>query len=128
MSEKQKLVGQSLEAVHWIQNQDLNPYGFAFGGFMMSKFDEIATLLAIKATGRNCVTAHVDSLDFKRSACLGDLLRLRAEILSVGRASLKIGVVITKSSFCGEEEIVCPQSTVVMVAMDENFRPAEICK
>jgi acyl-CoA hydrolase len=124
--EKKQLAGMSLEAVHWVQTQDLNPYGFAFGGFMMSKFDEIATLLAIQATGKNCVTAHVGDLDFKQPACLGDILRLRAEIVSSGRASIVIRVSIFKSNPSVKDAVVAPGTEIVMVAMDENFKPTPI--
>ncbi|MDR3126629.1 MAG: acyl-CoA thioesterase [Rickettsiales bacterium] len=124
---RESLIGQKMEAVHWIQTQDLNPYGFAFGGMIMSKFDEIATLLAVQATTRNCVTAHVNAVDFKCPIMLGDMLKLKAEIVDVGRASIRIAVGMYKwSRSDAKETLVSPPSVIVMVCMDESFKPTPI--
>jgi len=121
------MIGEEIEAVHWIQTQDLNPYGFAFGGMIMSKFDEIATLLAVRVTRRNCVTARVAGISFLASVQLGDMMRLKAIVKNIGRTSIRIEVSIYKLGRSDTEEIlVSPPTEVVMVAMDDSFKPTPI--
>jgi acyl-CoA hydrolase len=69
-----------------------NQLGTLFGGQLMYWIDICASLSAEKLTGRVCVTASVDKIDFHHPVKLGDAVTL---LSSVNRAQKSIQIRLT---------------------------------
>jgi acyl-CoA hydrolase len=105
---------------------DLNSYGTAFGGMIMSICDRIALVVAERHSGRTCVTASVDSMHFLRPAGQGDILLFSAAINRAWRTSMEIGVrVEAEHSVTGEKRHIL-SAYFTFIAMDQNMRPVEV--
>ena len=71
---------------------DANKGGSIFGGWIMSQVDIAGSVPAeIRAQG-TIVTRAVDSFEFKKPVFIGDLISCYAEIIHVGRTSIKVKV------------------------------------
>ena len=90
---------------------DLNYGGTLFGGKVLAEMD-IAALKAVrrllyKTECDEAVTASIDRVDFKKSAHLGDIIDLRAEIIKLGNASIYVKVTATKEDYKGNVSQIC---------------------
>jgi len=74
----------------------LNYGNTLFGGIILSKIDceaaKVTKALIFGTECDNCVTASFDRVDFLAPAKQGDLIILEADVVSVGRTSMKISV------------------------------------
>jgi acyl-CoA hydrolase len=76
-----------------------NQLGTLFGGQLMYWIDMCASLSAEKITGRVCVTASVDKVDFLHPVKLGDAVTLLSSVNRVFNTSLEIGVKVFAQNF-----------------------------
>lgn len=86
--------------------KDLNSYGTLFGGKIVYWMDEIAVILAMQVTGKECVTVNFDKISFKKSLKLNDVLKLKARVIHKGRCHLKIKIEGYKTHFDSPEEYI----------------------
>lgn len=71
---------------------DTNPAGDIFGGWLMSQMDLAAgSVAALTARGRSATVA-VEGMKFHRPVKVGDEVSLYAEIVQIGRSSMRIRV------------------------------------
>jgi acyl-CoA hydrolase len=71
---------------------DTNQLGNLLGGRLMHWIDIAAALAAMRHTGRVCVTASVDGMEFIVPIKLGQVVILRASVNRVYTTSLEVGV------------------------------------
>ncbi|NWG28020.1 MAG: acyl-CoA thioesterase [Ignavibacteriaceae bacterium] len=76
-----------------------NQLGTLFGGQLMYWIDICASLSAEKHTGKVCVTASVDKIDFHHPVKLGDAVTLLSSVNRVFNTSLEVGVKVFAQSF-----------------------------
>ena len=76
-----------------------NQLGTLFGGQLMYWIDICASLSAEKLTGRVCVTASVDKIDFHHPVKLGDAVTLLSSVNRVFNTSLEVGVKVFAQNF-----------------------------
>ena len=69
---------------------DANYSGNVHGGKVMKWIDEIGYALSVQYTKKYCVTKFVDDIEFLKPIHIGDLVKLEAEIIKVGKTSLYI--------------------------------------
>ena len=79
-----------------------NELGNLLGGQNMHWMDVACAMAAIRHTGRACVTAGVDEINFFEPIRLGDIVVLRASINRVFHTSMEIGVKVFRQSRNGE--------------------------
>ena len=91
----------------------------------MEWIDVVAAVTARRHSGKNVTTAAIDSLEFKKAARVNDTLVLIGEISHVGKTSMEVTVRTYVEALCGKRELV-NQAYVIMVAIDENERPAPV--
>ena len=60
--------------------QDANPAGNVHGGNIMRLADSAAGVVAIRHSGRNCVTAAVDHFEFHAPVFIGNLVTFHASV------------------------------------------------
>lgn len=106
--------------------QDANYAGNVHGGNIMKLADTAAGVVAIRHSGRNCVTATVDRFDFHAPVYVGNLVTLKASLNYVGRTSMEIGVRVEAEDLRTGRRTHTNSCYITMVALDENGKPAEV--
>ena len=105
---------------------DTNPYGDIFGGWLMSIMDSAAGTVASRFSRGRAVTIAVDSMTFHRPVKIGDVVSVYADVISVGRSSMKIDVSAWRRIRAGEEMDRVTHATFTFVAIGDDGRPREI--
>ena len=105
---------------------DTNPYGDIFGGWLMSIMDSAAgTVASLHSRGR-AVTIAVDSMTFHRPVKIGDVVSVYANVIEVGRTSMKIDVSAWRRIRAGEETDRVTHAVFTFVAIGDDGRPRVI--
>lgn len=114
------------EHIYKVFPNDMNANATVFGGLLTATIDRISLVVAERHSGRVCVTASVDSVNFMAAARTGDTLIFSAACNRAWRTSMEIGCkVIAENSYTGERRhIVSAYST--FVALDEAHRPTAV--
>lgn len=94
--------------------------GKIHGGYILSLMDQIAFACASKYSGKYCVTASVDTVDFLNPIEVGKLVTLKSSVNYVGRTSMVVGIRVTSQNIQTGEVKHCNSSYFTMVAKDEN--------
>ncbi|MDD2319768.1 MAG: acyl-CoA thioesterase [Geobacteraceae bacterium] len=102
---------------------DTNPAGSVHGGTIMKLIDNAAYVVASRHTGKNCVTASIDRLDFHWPVFLGNLVLLRASINRAGRTSMEVGVRVEAEDLLTGEVRHTASAYLTFVALDSAGRP-----
>lgn len=112
--------------VYKVFPNDLNSKYTVFGGLVMGLCDRTALIVAERHSGRTCVTAAVDSLNFLAPARAGDTLVLKSAVNRSWRSSMEIGVhVAAEDSYTGDTRHVV-SAYLTFVALDEDGRPTDV--
>jgi acyl-CoA thioesterase YciA len=101
---------------------DTNPSGDIFGGWLMSQMDLAGSSAAGRRAHGRTATVAVDSMSFLRPVKVGDEVSLYANVVSVGRTSLRVSVEAWRRPRLGEMSKVT-QATFVFVAIGDDGRP-----
>jgi acyl-CoA hydrolase len=114
------------EMVEYVLPQHANIGGTVFGGQIMAWVDLCAAICAQRHAGQPCVTAFVDDLLFKRPVRVGQVVRLRAQVLATFRTSMEIEVDVRGEDTITGEQWPTVEARVVFVAMDDERRPTAV--
>ncbi|MGC9371323.1 MAG: acyl-CoA thioesterase [Paracoccaceae bacterium] len=102
---------------------DTNPAGDIFGGWLMAQMDLAAGSVASLYSRGRSATISVEQIEFHRPVKVGDEVSLYAEMLKVGRSSMRIRVrAFRRARHQGESEQVT-QAVFTFVALDEDGKP-----
>ncbi len=110
----------------YVLPQHATVHGTVFGGQIMAWIDICAAICAQRHSGRPCVTAFVDDLLFRSPVDVGQVVRLRGQVVATFRTSMEIEVTVF-----GEDTLtgaVWPtvECLVTMVAMGDDRRPTQV--
>ena len=105
---------------------DTNPAGDIFGGWLMAQMDLAAGNAAARRARGRCVTISVDGIVFHNPVHVGDEVTLYADLVSVGRTSMKFQVEAWRRSRDGDDSIKVTEATFTFVALDSGRRPRPI--
>jgi acyl-CoA thioesterase YciA len=103
-----------------------NRYGGLFGGVALSLMDEAAGIVSTRVARGPVVTAHIESVDFKKPIWQGQAIQVHATLTRVGTSSMNIRV--ETYGECLEEGTrrLTTAADFVMVAIDKEGRPRPI--
>jgi acyl-CoA hydrolase len=125
--EKGKKPKQSaVETRYLLMPSQANPHGTAFGGAIVAWIDMVAAMVAQRHSGKEVVTAGIDSLVFKEPIRIGDQVILKASINYVGRTSMEVGVQVSREDPYGGNSVIATSAHLTFVALDENKKPAVV--
>ncbi len=124
--EAKKVSESSITTVQQMTKQDANLAGNVHGGTIMKLIDNTAGIVAIRHTGKNCVTASIDRLSFHRPVFVGDLLRVIASINYAGNTSMEIGVRVEAEDYLTGKVRHTASAYLSFVCLDENHKPAQV--
>jgi acyl-CoA thioesterase YciA len=105
---------------------DTNPNGDIFGGWLMSQMDHAGGTCAMRRSGGRVVTAAVDGMAFLTPVHVGDQVSLYAQVLSVGRSSMKIMVEAWRQTRESDASVQVTKALFTFVAIGEDGRPRAV--
>jgi acyl-CoA hydrolase len=110
-----------------VMSLDLNNYNTLFGGVLMRKLDNNATLSARRhARVKECVTASTDSIDFLHPIHQTDSVCIESFVSYTGKSSMEIFCkVIAEDMMTGERRIAAT-AFLTFVALGEDKKPVEV--
>lgn len=106
---------------------DLNNYNTLFGGILMKKLDDAATLSARRHSRvKECVTASTDSIDFLCPIHQTDSVCVESFVTYTGRTSMEVFCKVTAEDIMTGKRRIAATAFLTFVALDENKRPVEV--
>ncbi len=126
MTMEPKLVKDSqVFSTELVLPNDTNQLGNLLGGRLMHWIDITAAISAQRHTGRVCVTASVDELNFHHPIKLGEVVTLQSSVNRTFRSSMEIGVIVSAQALGGKERLA-NNAYLTFVAIDEDGRPVPV--
>lgn len=113
------------EQVQIVSQAYLNGFKRLFGGKLMEWIDVVAGVVARRHCGQNVTTVMVDTLHFKKAAYANNIIVLTGKITYVGKTSMEVCVKSYAEDYDGTKKLI-NTAYLVMVAIDENQRPAPV--
>ena len=124
---QRKTPGQSAVITRCLVMPDqANPSGTAFGGAIVAWIDMVASMAAQRHSGKEVVTASIDSLNFREPIYVGDHVVLKACVNYVSRTSMEVGVRVTREDPYSSKEIIATTAHLTFVALDKNKKPIPV--
>ena len=105
---------------------DTNSAGDIFGGWLMAQMDLAAGNAATRRARGRCATVAVEAMTFLSPVSVGDEVSLYAEVVSVGRTSLRIAVEAWRRVRAGDETNQVTRAVFTFVAIGPDRRPRPI--
>ena len=105
---------------------DTNANGDIFGGWLVSMMDLAAGTVASTHSRGRAATVAMDGMTFHRPVQIGDVVSVYAELVSVGRTSMKIDVTAWRRARAGLESEKVTHATMTFVAIDDDGRPRAV--
>ena len=105
---------------------DTNANGDIFGGWLLSMMDLAAGTIASQHSKGRAATIAIDGMTFHRPVKVGDRVSVYADLVAVGRTSMKIDVTAWRQPRGGEESERVTHAVFTFVAIDDDGRPRVI--
>ncbi len=105
---------------------DTNPAGDIFGGWLMAQMDLAAGNAATRRARGRCATVAVEAMTFHSPVVVGDEVSLYAEIVAVGRTSMRIAVEAWRRGRDTEATNQVTSAVFTFVAIDPRGRPRAV--
>jgi acyl-CoA thioesterase YciA len=105
---------------------DTNPEGDIFGGWLMSQMDLAGATVAFDLSKGRCATVAVSEIVFINPVSVGDEVSLFAEVVAVGRTSIRVAVEAWRRRRDSSEAFQVTRGVFVYVAIDENRKPRAV--
>jgi len=106
--------------------KDTNANGDIFGGWLLSQMDIAGAISAGDVAGGRVATVAIDGMVFLTPVHMGAVVSCYADILDIGRSSIRIMVEVWINSQHDGEPIKVTEGEFVYVAIDENGRTRQI--
>ena len=102
-----------------IKPEDLNHYGYLFGGKLLLWVDEFSWIAAsLEFPSYSFVTRSMDNVMFKKSVRQGTILNFHISKCNLGKAYVKYKVIVSVKNQPGNEIIF--ETVVTFVSVDED--------
>lgn len=110
------------EMTELVLPQHANAIGTAFGGVIMSWIDICSSIAAKRHSGRVCVTARVDALEFREPIKVGDVVRLTARLNAAFHSSMEVAVRVERET-PSIGRALCADARATFVNIGEDGKP-----
>ena len=105
---------------------DTNPMGILQGGQLVRWMDIGAAVCAQIHAEKICVTASIDSVNFKIPAKLGDIVNIKAKITRAFTSSMEIFVQAYVQNIKSKKKILASEAYFTFVALDDKAKPTSV--
>ena len=120
MTNGKRVTDTHLHMAQLMTPNDANILGKVFGGSILSLIDLTAAACAQKFSGKVCVTASFDRVDFVAPVEIGQMVELLASINYVGRTSMEVSVEVHASDLRQGSRQLVNTARVTMVAVEDG--------
>jgi acyl-CoA thioesterase YciA len=103
-----------------------NANGDIFGGWLVSQMDLGGAILARNTALSRVTTVAIDAMSFIHPVCVGDTISCYAQLVSVGRTSMKISVEAWVHHFVSNTQKRVTAGLFTYVAIDAEGRPRPV--
>lgn len=109
--------------------RDTNGHGTIFGGIILSYIDQAGAEEAICQGARRVVTVAMNQVVFQEPVYVGDLVSFYTELISVGRTSVTVKVLVKSARRFDRDEMVdVTKAEITYVNVDAEGRPIPIAQ
>ena len=109
--------------------RDTNAAGTIFGGVILSYIDQAGAEEAICQGARRVVTVAMYQVVFQEPVYVGDLVSFYTELISVGRTSVTVKVLVKSARRFDRDEMVdVTKAEITYVNVDAEGRPIPIAQ
>nr|VFK37519.1 MAG: Acyl-CoA hydrolase [Candidatus Kentron sp. SD]VFK48552.1 MAG: Acyl-CoA hydrolase [Candidatus Kentron sp. SD]VFK79660.1 MAG: Acyl-CoA hydrolase [Candidatus Kentron sp. SD] len=115
----------TIEMTTLVSPQQANFSGVMHGGELMKLLDQVAYTCAARYCGHYVVTLSVDSILFKQSVKIGELITFLASVNHTGKTSMEIGIKVIAEDISGNFVRHTNTCYFTMVAMEDG-KPAPV--
>ena len=105
---------------------DANPAGDIFGGWLMGQMDFAAGNVATRRARGRCATVAVEAMAFHSPVSIGDEVSIYAEVVAVGRTSMRIAVEAWRRGRHSDATIQVTSAVFTFVAIDAERQPRPV--
>jgi acyl-CoA thioesterase YciA len=105
---------------------DTNPYGGAFGGWLMSQKGLACGSFASRHSAGKAILVAADAIRFPGAMAVGDELSVYVEMLKQGRRSLRLKAQAVARERNGDPETLVAEGEFTFVALYADGQPREI--
>jgi acyl-CoA thioesterase YciA len=106
--------------------RDTNHHGTIFGGVILSHIDQAGAVAAIRRGCSRVVTVAMDQVVFAQPVQVGDLVSFYAEVIHVGRTSLKVRVRVEADRRSSGESVPVTRAEVTYVHINAAGQPVPV--
>lgn len=106
--------------------KDTNANGDIFGGWLLSQMDIAGAIAAAEVASGRVATVAINGMVFLTPVHMGAIVTCYADILDIGRSSVRVMVEVWINSQHDGEPIKVTEGEFVYVAIDENGRTRAI--
>jgi acyl-CoA hydrolase len=103
-----------------------NPSGYVHGGELLKLIDNAAGVVAARHGHRDVVLARIAEVNFLAAVEVGNLVLIHAYLTFVSRSSMEIRIDLDAESLLTGETRRANVAYLIMVAIDDEGKPAEI--
>jgi acyl-CoA hydrolase len=105
---------------------DTNTLNNLMGGKLLHWMDICAAIAGQKHSNHIVVTASVDSVSFKESIRLGDVVTLEARVTRSFNTSMEVYIEVFAQDIPRGEKIRCNEAYYTFVALDSRHKPVKV--
>jgi len=98
----------------------------AHGGIVLKMMDTVGAMSAMRFAGEQCVTAHMDGVNFKRPIPVGEIALVEAYVYRAGRTSVRVRTQVYREAPETAERTMTTESNMVFVAIDDDREPTPV--
>jgi acyl-CoA hydrolase len=105
---------------------DTNYLGNLAGGRLMHWMDLAAAIAAGRHSQAICVTASVDTIEFRQSIELGEVVIIKANVNRAFNTSMEVGVKVYAENIVKGQVRECTKAYFTFVAIDKDGKPIPV--
>jgi len=125
MNNKKKAADSLAVQTKIVLPNDTNPLNTLFGGRLLAWMDEIASISAIKHSGRVVVTASINNVSFDKPISAGEIVSLHAKVSRAFHSSMEVFIEVFVENSDGSTR-KCNEAIYNFVAIDQNRNPISV--
>jgi acyl-CoA hydrolase len=125
---KKKVSESRVEMTQVVMPIDTNYLGNLAGGRLMHWMDLAAAISASRHANAVCVTASVDTLEFKHPIRLGEVVIIRTSVNRAFKSSMEVGVKVYSENMMTGERRECNKAYFTFVGIDANNQPIVVAE